>query len=74
VSNDYRSREFQCVDDREDVVKKTVNGILRSRETRGPETPSRDAVNVEAGRELRSKVVEHVRGVPTPGKEDERPA
>ena len=57
--------------ERQHVIPEAINWVLRGRETRSTEPASRDAVHVVIGRELRCKLVEHMRGVPAAGQEND---
>src|ERR1700676_1082892 len=72
MADEHRPRQFQGVDDREYIVAKTIEWVIRNRETRCTESAPCDAVDVVIGRELRRKVVEHMRRVPAAGQQDDR--
>ena len=72
MTDEHRPLQFQGTDDREYIVAKTIEGVVRRRETRCTKPASRDAVHVMIGRELRRKLVKYVRGVPAAGQEDDR--
>jgi hypothetical protein len=72
MTDQHRPLQFQRADYSKDIVAKAIDWVIRGRETRGTEPAPRDAVHVVIARELRRKLVEHVRGVPAAGQQDYR--
>jgi hypothetical protein len=53
MADEHRPVQFQGVDDREYIVAKTIEWVIRNRETRCTEPAPCDAVDVVIDRELR---------------------